>query len=263
MPSPKARRRIWITATGAAAILALPAQGHAIFGIGDIVFDPTSYASLISQLTTLQMQFTMLQNNLTHFSAKQFWSTTRFQLENTNIASLFGETAGLTTALTQNAPTSSTQAWSNATLPLSATAPSYLASLPRTSPEVSQLAMVEASDSISPDCMTAVGTYRAQLSANADAQIQLQSLQLDGTDGSNSEIQQLNMLNAASSQAMTETQAQGSLQTCLAAQMMVANMAQRNEAADALNFAADVGTAKATLPANAGGESNTWDTYVP
>ena len=256
-------RRTYIAATGVAVILALPTPGHAIFGVGDIVFDPTSYASLVSQLSALQTQYEMLKKNLTHFDAKQAWNTTRFQLENTNVGSLFGETGGMKTALTTNAPQASAQAWSNATVPLDTTTPSYLASLPLTSPEVSQLAMVETSDSISPDCMTAVGTYRAQTAANATAQSNLQSLQLDDSDGSNSEVQQLNMLNAAETQKMAEAQAQGTLQTCIAAQMTVANMAQRNEAVDALNFAANVQTVKATVPANAGDESNTWDTYVP
>ncbi len=34
---------------------------------------PTSYGSLVQQLTTLQMQYNMVKNNLTHFSAKQQW----------------------------------------------------------------------------------------------------------------------------------------------------------------------------------------------
>jgi hypothetical protein len=36
----------------------------ALFGIGDIVFDPTSCASLVSQLATLESQYNMLKNNV-------------------------------------------------------------------------------------------------------------------------------------------------------------------------------------------------------
>ena len=50
--------------------------GFALFGIGDIVFDPTSYASLVSQLTTIESQYNMLKNNIEHFSLKQQWQTT-------------------------------------------------------------------------------------------------------------------------------------------------------------------------------------------
>ena len=257
------RRRVGLATTGVAAILALPTPSHAVFGIGDIVFDPTSYASLVSQLITLKTQYTLLKNNLTHFDSKQAWNTTRFQLENTNVHSLFGETGGMNTALTTNAPSASAQAWSNSTVPLDPTTPSYLATLPMTSPEVAQLAMVEASDSISPDCMTAIGAYRAQTATNSTATTNLKGLQLDSGDGSNSEVQQLNMLNAAETQKMTEAQAQGTLQTCIAGQMTLANMAQRNEAMDALNFTASVERVKNTVAANAGNESDTWDTYVP
>jgi hypothetical protein len=36
-------------------LLATATPSFAIFGLGDIVFDPTSYASLVSQLTTLDI----------------------------------------------------------------------------------------------------------------------------------------------------------------------------------------------------------------
>src|ERR1700689_5524188 len=68
-------RRKWIVATGAALLLAAT-PSFALFGIGDIVFDPTSYASLVSQLPTLETQNNMLKNNIAHFSLKQQWQTT-------------------------------------------------------------------------------------------------------------------------------------------------------------------------------------------
>lgn len=45
-------RRKWLLGAGAAVLLTAT-PSFALFGIGDIVFDPTSYASLVSQLTTL------------------------------------------------------------------------------------------------------------------------------------------------------------------------------------------------------------------
>jgi hypothetical protein len=56
-------QRKWILAASAAVLL-VATPSFALFGIGDIVFDPTSYASLVSQLTTLENQYRMLQNNL-------------------------------------------------------------------------------------------------------------------------------------------------------------------------------------------------------
>ena len=44
------RRKKCLIAGG--LLLATATPGFALFGVGDIVFDPTSYASLVSQATT-------------------------------------------------------------------------------------------------------------------------------------------------------------------------------------------------------------------
>src|SRR5271156_2678653 len=100
-------------------LLATATPGFALFGIGDIVFDPTSYASLVSQLTTLESQYNMLKNNVTHFSLKQQWQTTLHALENVNVANMFGETAGIKIALNTNNPSASLTGWQAATVPMS------------------------------------------------------------------------------------------------------------------------------------------------
>ena len=105
-------RRKWLLGGGLLLLTATPS--FALFGIGDIVFDPTSYASLVSQLTTLQTQYTMLKNNIEHFSIKQQWQTTLTALKNANVKNMFGETNGMTTALNSNSPSASTTGWSAA-----------------------------------------------------------------------------------------------------------------------------------------------------
>ena len=107
-------------------LLATATPGFALFGIGDIVFDPTSYASLVSQLTTLESQYNMLKNNVTHFSLKQQWQTTLNALKNANVANMFGETAGVNFALNSNSPSASLTAWKTATLPVSTGTNTYL-----------------------------------------------------------------------------------------------------------------------------------------
>ena len=127
MKFPFTNRRKWLIGTGAALILTAT-PSFALFGLGDIVFDPTSYGSLIQQLTTLQMQYNMVKNNLTHFSFKQQWQTTLYAMENVHVADLFGETAGISTALNTNPPSASSTAWKAATITINGSAPSYLAS---------------------------------------------------------------------------------------------------------------------------------------
>lgn len=224
---------------------------------------PTSYGSLVSQLTTLQTQYNMLKNNITHFSAKQQWQTTLHALENVNVANMFGETAGMSIALNTNSPGASSTAWKAATVTMNGSAPTYLASQSLGSSRTSQLALIETADSVSPDCLTAVGQYRAARGENATANTSLLSQQFDGGDSTNSEVQQLNLLNAAEAQRLSEMQSQGTLHACLASQMTVANMERRNAHVEDLNTAVFVQQQRAANDTSAANEGNTWATYLP
>jgi hypothetical protein len=261
MPLQLKKHRKWFIVGAAVVLTATP--GFALFGMGDIVFDPTSYASLVSQLTTLETQYKMLKNNVTHFSFKLQWKTTLHALENVNVANMFGETAGIKIALNSNSPSTSATAWKTATVSMNSSTSSYLQGQSLGSARISQLAMVETSDSISPDCLTAVGQYRTNRTENTTANTSLLSDQFDSTDSTNSEVQQLNLLNAAEAQKLSEMQTQGTLHTCLAGQMTVANMERRNAAVEDLNTAVFVQQQHATNDASAASESNTWQTYLP
>src|SRR5579872_6211203 len=147
----KVTRKRWMI--GGAALLLAATPSFALFGIGDIVFDPTSYGSLVQQLTTIRTQYDMLKNNITHFSFKQQWQTALMQLENLNVANLFGETAGIRIALNTNSPSASLTGWRTATVPMSSGTTAYLGTQNLGSAQMAQLAMVETSDAVSPDCL--------------------------------------------------------------------------------------------------------------
>jgi hypothetical protein len=261
MPLQLKKHRKWFIVGAAVVLTATPS--FALFGMGDVVFDPTSYGSLVQQLTTIRTQYTMLKNNITHFSIKQQWQTTLHALENVNVANMFGETAGIRIALNTNSPSTSTTAWKTATVSMNSGATSYLQEQSLGSSRMSQLAMIETADSISPDCLTAVGQYRSNRTENAMANSSLLSDQFDVTDSTNSEVQQLNLLNAAEAQKLSEMQAQGTLHTCLAGQMTVANMERRNAAVEDLNTAVFVQQQRASNDTSAANEGNTWQTYLP
>jgi len=255
------KHRRWLVAISAVLLIATPS--FALFGIGDIVFDPTSYASLVEQLTMLQMQYNTIKNNLTHFSLKQQWQASLTALKNTSVQNLFGETNGMTTALSTDSATASATAWTSATVPVSSTTATYLQTQNLGGAQLAQLAMIEASDAVSPDCLTAVGQYRAARTQNAAAVSALAADELDASDATNSEVQQLNLLNAAEAQKMAEMQTQGVLQACVASQMAVANMERRNAAAIDLNTAAFIQQQRTSNNVNAAKEGNTWQTYLP
>ena len=255
-------RRRWVI--GGVLLFLTATPSFALFGIGDIVFDPTSYASLVSQATTALNQFRMIENNIAHFSFKQQWQTTLNALKDANVSNMFGETNGMSVALNTNSPGTSTTAWETATVPVSSNTASYLqGQTVGNSAQLSQLAMIEMSDSISPDCLTAVGQYRTTRAQDATANSALAQQQFDTTSATNSEIEQLNLLNASAAQNLTEMQSQGTMQVCLASQMTVANMQQRNAAAQDLNTAAMVQQQRAVNDTSAANESNTWQTYIP
>ena len=256
------KRRKWLIGTGAALLLAAT-PSFALFGIGDIVFDPTSYASLVSQLTTLESQYNMLKNNITHFSLKQEWQTTLHTLENVNVANMFGETAGIKIALNSNNPSASLAGWQTATVPMNSNTSTYLAGQSLGSARMAQLAMIETSDGVSPDCLTAMGQYRSGRTQNLTANSSLTLNQFDNSDSTNAEVQQLNLLNAAEAQKMAEMQSQGTLQVCLAGQMTVANMERRNAAVEDMNTAVFIQQQRSTNDVSAANESTTWQNYLP
>jgi len=107
---------------GGTLLLLTATPSFALFGFGDIVFDPTSYGSLASQLSTLRTQYDMLRNNIEHFSLKQQWRTTFTALENVAVRNTLGETNGMTAALNGNSPSTASTAWNTATVPISSDA---------------------------------------------------------------------------------------------------------------------------------------------
>ena len=255
------KHHLYFMTAGLLLLAATPS--FALFGLGDIVFDPTSYGSLVQQAATALSELRTMEAAVTHFSFKQEWHTALTRMEQVNVRDLVGETDGMTTALDTNSPAASDTAWTSATVPVSSMTDSYLREQAPGSAPLSELAMIEASDSVSPDCLTAVGQYRAARAEDAAANSNLSAEQLDGSTATNSEVEQLNLLNAADAQQMSEMQSQGVLQACLASEMAVSNMRQRDAAAIDLNTQAFVEQQRAANDTSAPNEGNTWDTYLP
>jgi hypothetical protein len=256
------RKSKWIA--GGALLLSTATPSFALFGIGDIVFDPTSYASLVSQLTTLESQYNTFKSNIVNFSVKTQWQTALNRMKQIQVVNRYGETNGMTTALNQNSTTAATTAWSNSSVALSSNTSTYLASeTAGNSSRLTQLAIVETSDTVSPDCLNAVGSYRAARDASITASTSLQANQLDGTGTTNSEVEQLNLVNASQAQQLNEQQAQGALHACIAQQMTVQNMQQRAAMAHDLNLAANIQAQRNANPTGYVNSTSTYTDYLP
>jgi|SRR5579883_688766 hypothetical protein len=262
MRVPKLSQRTRIVGVTAAALLCTPAFGF-------IVFDPTVAANIVKEIkqsiqavATAKATYATMQANLKNFTWKNVWRTAKATLMNESVQDTYGETAGWDTALNSNSPGAAQTAWNIANLQVSPG--TYLSGqTPGNSSGLTSLAMIEAFDSSSPACLNAVGQYRDLQATNAAAQSALENDEFDTSSATNSEIEQLNLLNAADAEHLHEMQSQGALHACLVEQTTISNMAQRNAAALAVNDAATAQQERATNNANPAGESNTWQNYLP
>jgi hypothetical protein len=217
-----------------------------------------------SQLQTATSEYNTVKSNVQQFSVKTIWQTELNKIKSVSVPNTYGETNGLTSALNLNSQSAALMAWTNTKIGLTPESSTTLTNQTvGQSSNLSQLAMIEASDAASPDCLNAVGSYRQARNDSAAAQTSLQAAQLDGSDATNSEVEQLNLLNASQAQQLNEQQAQGALHTCLAQQMTIQNMQQRNAAAQELDTWGFVQAQHAINPSLNVSDTGTWTTYLP
>ena len=284
----------WLAFAGTviAVASAVPAQAQ----FGGVVFDPTQSAHAIKQLVneteqiaqgsqenmtlaqqlaqdiqiagtalqqynTLMMTYNTITNNVKHFSSKSIWQTAENALIASSVQNQYGETSGLQGTL-NGQPQNAGMAWKIMNLALAGTSSSFWQNqVVGASQNLTRLAHMEALDASSTQCLAAVGTYNAGRQTNLPANRALQTSQYDTTSFTNSELEQLNLLNVSEAQRIHEAQSQGQLQACLAQQAAIANMEQRNQASTALNDAAYAYQQQRMNPTYAGNESQTWTTY--
>jgi type IV secretion system protein TrbJ len=242
--------------------LAFPQPAAALFGFGDIVFDPSSYATLghiweqnISNYAKLVETVTQLERiytnalqtyNLAHTMSESFSGAHKAQwatIAQTAVADFtrnqYGESRLWSAAVSGN-PNQVGAAWHMATLALDNG--NYLASqTPGASPALARLASIEAIDGSSTKCLSTISAYRGNSLANQLGPVpKLAMARADRTAATNSEIQQLNILAAQNEQGNNELYAQGQINACLVEQQILANKMQRDNEVESLNTYAKV-----------------------
>ncbi len=205
--------------------------------------------------------YNTIANNLKSFSSKAIWRTLENQLTLANVENKFGETSGLQDQMngqTQNA----SMIWKIMNLGVSATSSSFWSQeIVGNSQKLSTLAHIEAMDAAAAQCLTASGAYNASRANNLAANDSLNTSIYDTSDDTNSEVEQLNLLNISNSQRLEEAHAQGQIHACMAAQAAVENMDKRNAASLTINDANNKLVAQANNPTYTGNSSTTWTTY--
>jgi predicted NAD-dependent protein-ADP-ribosyltransferase YbiA (DUF1768 family) len=264
----------------------LPSPAAALFGLGDIVFDPTSYATLgkiwssdASTLTKVTEELTQLEaiygngvqtykqamamaRSFTHASRLN-WLTVGITVVADATGNKYGETANWA-ALVNGNPALAPGAWKSATLPITDAGNTFLAEETLgSSANLTNLASVEALDGSATKCLSEIAEYRSATETNSLAINELQTADNDDTDSANSEIEQLNLVNAAQAAALHEQQSQGALHACLVEQQILANTWQRNATSEATNVYGAALVSRQTDASEYGNVHDTYYGYIP
>ncbi len=250
-------------------------SGHALQQIAQQVKDSATWqqqlANTIQLLATADKDYQQaittyntISNNLKNFSSKSLWRTIQSQLTMASFANQYGETTGLQSAMSGQAPGTGSMVWKLMNLGLNSTSSSFLSGqIIGSSHALATLTRMEAMDGVSSQCLNSVGDYNSQRNGNLQPQGSLTQSQFDTTSFTSTELEQLNLVNMGNAHHLNETQAQGALHACQAAQAAVQNMAQRTAAADEINNAAFVQQQRATYSSAPANSSGTWQTYLP
>lgn len=246
------QRKLFVGTAAAALVLTIPARS--LFGV--IVFDPSVFAKLVAEsekqiqqyfrqglqlkqetqqaLNSAQQLVNQAKQAMHFVQEKKLWMTLGQTAINDLTRNQFGETLTWPT-MVNGQPRFATGAWTSATM-----SPSHLGFLsnavPGSSQPLAQLASVEAQDGSAAKCLATIAEYRANAVANTNAIASLGGDEMDGSDDTNSEIEQLNLINAAQAQANNEARSQGAVEACLVEQQILAAKVQRDTLADHLTF---------------------------
>lgn len=265
-------KKKWIMAVplllGLSYLLVNPSPLYAIFGFGDIVFDPSSYASLgeiwtqdISNgaklMETYNQTVKIVQNGLQMYNLamqmsqrvqnKSVWKLVGFAVGNEVTQSHYNETINFNAAMNGDVLNAG-QAWQQSTL-YSGNAGYLGTSTPSNSHRMAEYATIQLLDQTSQCCATILANYKSTQDANRTAEDKLGSDTLDQSDAKNSMVAVLNILSGGHIQAQTQAKANGNLQACLAEQQTLQAKVQRDKLADEQIWYSEVAAARASSPA--------------
>ena len=281
------KKQMTYTVVSTAAILLLvPFPAAGLFGLGDVVFDPTSYVTLgkiwssdvstyakvteeVAQLGKIYAQG-MAMYNQAMAMAKRIQSVRRMKwktLETAFIAdetgNRYGETANWPITV-NGSPAWAKTAWQTGTLLVNGNTDAFLRTeLLGNSGALAQLASIEEQDGSASKCLGTIAEYRTAVNQNEAAIDSLQDDTDSDSDDDNSEIAQLNLVNGAQAAGLHEQRSQGALHACLAEQNIISNSWQRNAAAETMNIFGAAQASRNAGHSEYGSVETNYYNYVP
>jgi len=266
------KKRILIV-TACAGLAATPLL--AIFGFGDIVFDPTNYGELVSQLTQLARQYSQLVStynmitnqynqmvvNAKWINRKTRWTALLSSWKFPSATNTYGTTAGWVGAW--NSGDGALPGYQSAVTQLRTYAPVW-GSMPFEQQDqiARNYATVELTDGATVNALSQLGTIRSN-SAQVDGAIgTLESDSLSDDPDLNTEVGVLNKINAANLITIRSTQDATKLLASILDHQMVDAKARRDAQVQSIN--SDIAV-RQTAPAVAAqlftGTTNVLSTY--
>ncbi len=235
---------------GVCLLVASAGPALAILGLGDIVFDPTSFGELVKQFVQLQQQYQqlvqtyqMIQNqyNQMLFMAKQVpvnmalrYGAAGTPWLNSSATNVYGTTGGWTSGINTGLGVSG--GYSAATVGLGTYGGAF-SNIPQDqlSRVKTDYATVELTDGANLAGIETIGSIRANATAVESAIQNLQNDSLSSDPNMNTEIAVLNKINAADVIGLRNTQDTNKLLATLAEERLVEAKRQRDAEAQAFN----------------------------
>ena len=239
-------------------LLVIPTCSYAIFGLGDIVYDPSNFAEAVEevaqdiQIVQQEIQtYNLLKSELAMITSRP-WQTVATALGSIDLQDLgpAATSAAQAIATAANGISDARAAWSNATLsmPMDIVNAALSSALNHTSAPANTSA-IQMTDAFATDALRTIGTFRTNQPMLTTAIANLQKSQESTDPDDNTPVAQQNLTNGILLQLLKLQQSAASLDVVLTEQLAAANSWQRNTAAEAVTIeSAAISSRTATPP---------------
>jgi len=254
-----------------ALLIGIPTCAYAVFGLGDIVYDPTNFAEAVKelaqdvQLVNQAVQtYNLLKSELQIISSRP-WQTVATALGSIDVQDL-GPGAGpvaqaIVTAA--NGITDPRAAWSNAamSMPMDIVNAALSSVLNNTSAPAHTTA-IQMTDAFATDALRTIGIFRDNEPMLTNAIANLQTAQESTDPDDNTPVAQQNITNGVLLQLLKLQLSTASLHAVAAEQLAAANSWQRNTAAEAISIMSNAIQSRSSAPADYSNTSATLTDYL-
>lgn len=264
-------RRNALIATCLAVLLVIPTCAYAIFGLGDIVFDPSNYAEAVAELgqdVQIVQQaiqtYNLLQSELRMISSRP-WQTIATPLGSIAIQDLGPEAGPAAQAIVTaaNGVSDPSAAWLNGTMamPMNIVNAALSSGLTNTSAPANTTA-IQMTDAFATDALHTIGTFRDNEPMLTTALANLQTAQESTDPADNTPVAQQNISNGILLQLLKLQLSTASLHAVISEQLAAANSWQRNTAAEAITMESTAINSRNSAPADYSNTAATLTDYL-